>query len=60
MVRMNDGKSEGALALKLENLIWVVTPPLHSLYDFDNSFYLLDHSFLIHKTQTVMPVLATS
>lgn len=49
MVRMNHRESEGALALKLENLIWVVTPPLYSLYDFDNSFYLLNLSFLIHK-----------
>lgn len=45
MVRMKHGESEGALALKLENLIWVVTPSLRSLYDFDNSLYLSGSQF---------------
>lgn len=37
---MKHGESEGALALELEKLVWVVTPSLDNLYDFNNSLHL--------------------
>lgn len=45
MVRMNYGESEGALALELENLVWVVILSLAGLYDFNNSLYLFGSWF---------------
>lgn len=29
--------------MELENLVWVVTPSLDSLYDFDYTLYLFSH-----------------
>lgn len=40
MIRMKHGESERALILELESLVWIITPSLDSLYDFDDSLFL--------------------